>query len=134
MHMEKITPPPCDPAVARLMTVVGQFERNQIEAAVEGLIALLDARDDDCDLEPEEDKGLEEDGEPGSWPESGAFSAAAIGDDEREPEDWSQVRRHRERIRRTRCQRIDHGGRMAQWSTWQLRSEAAQAVRAVKPW
>lgn len=39
----------------RFLRLVAQFERNEIEAAVDGLIAILDARDGDADLEPDGD-------------------------------------------------------------------------------
>lgn len=64
MHMEKITPPPSSPRVAALLRTVALFERDDIESAVDSLIALLDARDGDADLEPNGDE-LD-----ASWPEA----------------------------------------------------------------
>jgi hypothetical protein len=53
MHMGTIHPP-SERRVARLLATVALCERGAIEEAVEGLIALLDARDGDIDLEDSE--------------------------------------------------------------------------------
>lgn len=53
MHMGTIHPP-SERRVARLLATVALCERGAIEDAVEGLIALLDARDGDIDLEDSE--------------------------------------------------------------------------------
>lgn len=54
MHMEKITPPSSSPRVAALLRTVAAFERDDIEKAVDCLIALLDACDGDADLEDDD--------------------------------------------------------------------------------
>lgn len=145
MHMEKITPPSSNPRVAALLRTVALFERDDIEHAVDSLIALLDARDGDADMEDDdpdtceagddgtgvimtqfgprwgsehdhpyaeddtEDFGADEAGECGSWPEdsSGAADRGCYADDDREggAADTLLGNYHRDRIRRTRCNR-----------------------------
>ncbi|MCP3732021.1 hypothetical protein M9978_16470 [Sphingomonas sp. MG17] len=89
--------------------MIDAFERDQIELAVELLIARLDAEDGDCDLEDDDPAGgnVEDQGEPGSWPELGpdgrSFGMSPIGDDDREPEDVSLRARHRRHIQMERC-------------------------------
>lgn len=81
MHMEKITPPSSSSRVAALLRTVALFERNDIETAVDSLIAMLDARDGDADLEPSGDE------RDASYPEGGPVSfgincdVAAFNDD-----------------------------------------------------
>ncbi|SEM54024.1 hypothetical protein SAMN05192583_0559 [Sphingomonas gellani] len=69
-----------DPAgrLAQFMRCVADFERDEMEAAVDGLIALMDARDGDADLEPTGDEM------DAAWPEGrqqGAQTPMAIGFD-----------------------------------------------------
>ena len=53
------------PAVSRVMA---QFDRSQVEAFVEVAIAFMDLFDGDADLEPESDRGVDDDGEQATWP------------------------------------------------------------------
>ena len=53
------------PAVSRVMA---QFDRSQVEAFVEVAIAVMDLFDGDADLEPETDRGVDDDGEQATWP------------------------------------------------------------------
>ncbi|MCW0206016.1 MAG: hypothetical protein OJK14_02895 [Achromobacter sp.] len=46
------TPKPCPPPA-----LLARWPRPMIEAAIDALLAELDARDGDPDLEPEEDRG-----------------------------------------------------------------------------
>jgi len=117
MHMEKILPTPPDPRVARLMRVVGHFERDQIEQAVDSLIALLDAADGDPDVEPNGDEldgtYAEDDFVTHSTTDIGAgcpISDAGESDDEdhepmSRPAKGARKSReaHTRRIRRTAC-------------------------------
>ena len=52
MFMEKI--PPLDPSVVRVVQRARRLDRAQVEYVVESLIAVLDARDGDVDLEDSE--------------------------------------------------------------------------------
>lgn len=55
MYMDTNFPPGAG-RLARFLRLVAHFERDEIEAATDGLIALLDARDGDPDLEPDGDE------------------------------------------------------------------------------
>ena len=46
------TPKPCPP-----LALLARWSRPMIEAAIDAMLAELDARDGDPDLEPEEDRG-----------------------------------------------------------------------------
>ena len=51
MYIDTTFPPEVSGRLAQFMRMVDAFERNEIEAAVDGLIAVLDARDGDPDRE-----------------------------------------------------------------------------------
>ena len=86
MFMETISSqPPASGRVALFLRTVGAFERDEIEAAVDGLIALLDTSDGDPDVEP---NGDELDASFLEWRPGGRMSfACAAGFEDAEDDD-----------------------------------------------
>lgn len=83
----------------------------------------IDAGIDDEPHDAEEDRGAEEDGEPGSWPEGWQGGGAVFDDDGHEEDHIDQRMRqpHRDRIRRTRCDYVRLGYAPYGWSEYRLR-------------
>ena len=61
--MSSMPPPP-----AKVIAMLADLPRPQLELVIDGLIGVLDARDGDPDFEVEEDVGADDLGEPGdTW-------------------------------------------------------------------
>lgn len=87
---------------AALKPLLRYSDRLELEAAVEAIIAELDQRDPDPDLEDSGDTEDGHDGEAGSWAE-GAQGGPSYGDDDREQDEPDAREAHRQYIRRERC-------------------------------
>jgi hypothetical protein len=114
-HDSTLQMPPAG-RLAQFARIIKQMERVEVEAAVIALIARLDADDGDCDLEPEQDTGVDDFGEAGTSPEPKDCldwnNGLSFEDDEAEGDhiDQAIMRPHCDYIRRNRCDRVSRWG------------------------
>jgi hypothetical protein len=104
--------------LAAVDAIMAMYARDEIEIAIEELIAKLDAADGDPDIEDDDPRGDNLDrGEGPAWVEREERNCTnSYGDHEDDEESAREILHpQRDRIRRQRCRPIVRGGYVEGW-------------------